>query len=66
VSLTSGNLVGYLGAEFHKSGRIRVWLFFVQLCAALPAAASVVVPDHKKVLLYGLAITAVALLIAWW
>jgi hypothetical protein len=27
MSLTSDNLVGYLPAEFCKSGRIRVWLF---------------------------------------
>lgn len=66
MSLTSDNLVGYLRAEFLKSGQIRVWLFFVQLLAALPAAVSVVIPDHEKVLLYGLAIAAVALLIAWW
>jgi hypothetical protein len=66
MSLTSDNLVGYLRAEFYKSGRFRVWLFFVQLFAALPAAASVVISDHEKVLLYGLAIAAVALLLAWW
>lgn len=66
MSLSSDNLVGYLRAEFHKSGRIRVWLFFVQLFAAVPAAVSVVIPDHEKVLLYGLAISAVVLLVAWW
>jgi hypothetical protein len=66
MSLTSENLVGYLRAEFHKSGRIRVWLFFAQLLAAVPAAVSVVIPDHEKVLLYVLAIAAVVLLIAWW
>ena len=42
MSLTSENLVGYMRAEFAKSGRIRVWLFFVQLAAAVPAAVSVV------------------------
>ncbi len=52
VSLTSDNLVGYLRAEFGKSGRIRVWLFFVQLLAAVPTAVSVVIPDHEKVVLY--------------
>lgn len=66
MSLTSENLVGYLRAEFQKSGRIRVWLFNVQLLAAVPAAASVVIPDREKVLLYALAIAAVLLLILWW
>lgn len=66
MSLTSENLVGYLRAEFQKSGRIRVWLFIVQLLAAVPAAASVVIPDRDKVLLYALAIAAVVLLILWW
>lgn len=66
MSLTSDNLVGYLRAEFHKAGRIRVWLFFVQLCAVLPAAVSIFISDHEAVLLYGLAIAAVVLLIAWW
>lgn len=66
MSLTSENLVGYLRAEFHKSGRIRVWLFFVQLLAALPAAVSVVIPDHEKMLLYALATAGVLLLVGWW
>jgi protein-S-isoprenylcysteine O-methyltransferase Ste14 len=66
MSLTSEHLVGYLRAEYRNSGRIRVWLFFVQFLAAIPAAVSVVIPDHEKVVLYGLAIAAVALLIAWW
>jgi len=66
VSLTSDNLVGYLRAEFGKSGRIRVWLFFVQLLAAVPAAVSVVIPDHEKVLLYGLAVSGVVLLAGSW
>ncbi len=65
MSLTSDNLIGYLRAEFDRSGRIRVWLFFVQLIAAAPAAVSVVVPDHEKVLLYGLAIAAVVFSVAW-
>lgn len=66
MTLTSDNLVGYLRAEFYKSGRIRVWLFFVQLFAAVPAAVSVVIPDNQEVLLYGLAIASVALLVVWW
>lgn len=66
MSLSSNNLVGYLRAEFRKSGRIRVWLFVLQLLAALPAAISVVVPDRQFVLLYILAVSAIVLLIAWW
>ncbi|QCK85897.1 hypothetical protein E8L99_09045 [Phreatobacter aquaticus] len=66
MTLTSENLVGYLRAEFDKSGRIRVRLFFVQLLAAVPAAVSVVIPDHEKVVLYLLAIAAAVLLVAWW
>lgn len=66
MSLTSENLIGYLRAEFHKSGRIRVWLFFVQLLAAVPAAVSVVIPNHEELPLYALAITGVLLLMAWW
>lgn len=66
MGITSESLIGYLRAEFFKSSRIRIWLFFVQLFAAVPAAISVVIPDHEKVLLYGLAITTIALLVAWW
>ena len=66
MSLTSENLVGYLRAEFHKSSRIRVWLFFVQLLAAVPAAVSVVISDQQKVLLYALAISTFVLLVVWW
>lgn len=66
MSITSENLVGYLRAEFHKSSRIRVWLFFIQLLAALPAAVSVVIPDSQKILLYTLAIATIMLLVAWW
>jgi hypothetical protein len=63
VSLTAEKLVGYMLAEFEKSGRLRIALFFVQLAVALPGAISVVVPDDHKVALY---IVGVALLIAWW
>ncbi len=66
MSLSSENLVGYLRAEFGKSGKLRVWLFFVQLAAGLPAAISVVIPDHERVVLYVLAIVGVVLLVAWW
>ena len=66
MTLTADNLVGYLRAEFHKSGRLRVWLFSIQLLSAVPAAVSVVVPDRSQVLLYSLAVASVASLIAWW
>ena len=66
MSLTAERLVGYLRAEFAKSGRLRVWLFFVQLAVALPGAISVVIPDDHKIALYVLAIVGVALLITWW
>jgi hypothetical protein len=66
MSLTSGNLVGYMRAEFGKAARLRKWLFSLQLAAALPAAVSVVVEDSEKVLIYGLAILGGVLLIAWW
>ena len=66
MSLTSSNLVGYLRAEFQKSGRLRIYLFVLQLLAAIPAATSVVIPDDQKIFLYSLAIIAVVLLIAWW
>lgn len=66
MSLSSDVLVGYLRAEFHKSGQIRGWLFSIKLLAAVPAAISVFVPDHQKALLYGLASASVVLLIAWW
>jgi hypothetical protein len=65
MSLTSENLVGYLRAEFNKAAKLRKWLFALQLAAALPAAAAVVVPDTEKVLIYVLAVFAGVLLIAW-
>ncbi|MCF4125973.1 hypothetical protein [Methylobacterium sp. SyP6R] len=64
MSLTPGSLVGYLRAEFAKAANRRVWLFFVQLAIALPAAISVVVVDAFWT--YVLAIVGVALLIVWW
>jgi hypothetical protein len=66
MTITSDNLVGYLRAEFYKSGWLRVWLFFIQLAAAVPAAVSVVIPDTHPILLYGLAILSVMLILAWW
>ncbi len=66
MGLTSENLIGYLRAEFDKSSRIRVWLFFVQLFAALPAALSVVVSDSEMVVLFALAIFGVTMLGVWW
>ncbi|MCE4222767.1 hypothetical protein HCU64_03305 [Methylobacterium sp. C25] len=64
MALSSENLVGYLRAEFSKAARRRVWLFFVQLAIAVPAAISVVVSD--AILTYILALIGVALLIFWW
>jgi hypothetical protein len=66
MAITSDNLVGYLRAEFYKSGWLRVWLFSIQLIAAMPAAVSVVIPDTYPVLLYGLAIVSIILLLIWW
>jgi hypothetical protein len=66
MALTSANLVGYLRAEFARASKLRIWLFFVQLAAAIPPAVSVLVPDHQKVALYWLAIIAAGLLVAWW
>lgn len=66
MSLTSSNLVGYLRAEFAKASRLRVWLFFLQLIAAVPAAAAVLVPDRYDDILYMLALAGAALLLIWW
>ena len=56
VALTSANLVGFLRAEFDKSSKLRVALFFLQLLVAIPAAVSVVIPDNYHRTLYALAI----------
>ena len=66
MTITSDNLVGYLRAEFYKSGWLNSWLFFIQLAAAVPAAIFVVIPDTHPILLYSLAIVSVILLLAWW
>ena len=66
MALTSANLVGYLRAEFKKASLLRVWLFFLQLAAALPAAIAVLVPDSFGNALYWLAGLGAALLIGWW
>jgi hypothetical protein len=60
------NLVGYMQAEFNKAARLRVWLFSLQLIAAIPPAVSVLIPDYDKLALYILAIVATALLSGWW
>jgi len=52
MSLTSANLVGYLRVEFAKASRLRVWLFFLQLATAVPAAVAVLIPDHYGDALY--------------
>jgi hypothetical protein len=66
LSLTSGNLVGYLRAEFKKAGRLRVALFFVQFAVAVPGAISILIPDDEKLTLYVLAIVGGRLLGLWW
>ncbi len=64
MSLSPAGLVGYLRAEFAKAATRRIWLFFVQLAIAVPAAASVVITDAFWT--YVLAIVGVALLVIWW
>lgn len=64
MALSSDNLVGYLRAEFAKAASRRVWLFFIQLLIAVPAAISVVVTDAFWT--YVLALVGVGLLIGWW
>jgi hypothetical protein len=66
MSLTSANLVGYLRAEFAKASCLRVWLFCLQLAAAVPAAVAVLIPDHYGDALYWLAAAGAALLLVWW
>ena len=66
MALTSTNLVGYLRAEFANASRLRVWLFVVQLAAAVPAAVAVLIPDHYSDALYWLAFAGAVLLIGWW
>jgi hypothetical protein len=66
MGLSSENLVGYLRAEFAKASRLRVWLFVLQLIAAIPAAVAVVIPDHFGEVLYGLALAGAILLVLWW
>lgn len=65
MSLTALHLTGYLRAEFAKSGRLRIWLFFIQLAAALPGGISVLVPDSHEITLYALSALSVVLLVAW-
>ncbi|WP_439365952.1 hypothetical protein ACNJYD_08445 [Bradyrhizobium sp. DASA03005] len=66
MPLTSANLVGYLRAEFSKSAKYRLWLFLLQLLAAVPAAIAVLIPDHYGDLLYALAFFSIALSALWW
>jgi hypothetical protein len=66
VALTSADLVGYLRAEFDKSSKFRVALFFVQLAVAVPAAVSVVIPDNYHEAVYALAIVGALFLALWW
>lgn len=64
MALTSEQLVGYLRAEFKKTSRVRVWLFFIQLLVAVPAAIAVLVTD--SVYTYILAVCGAAFLALWW
>ncbi|MET3897008.1 ABC-type multidrug transport system fused ATPase/permease subunit [Devosia sp. UYZn731] len=64
MSLSPSKLVGYQLAEFDKSSRLRVWLFFLQLLLAVPAALSVVIVDETW--LYALAIAGGIGLVVWW
>ncbi len=66
MSLTSTNLVGYLRAEFSKSAKLRLWLFILQLLAAIPGGVAVLIPDHYGDALYALAFFSVTLLALWW
>jgi hypothetical protein len=66
VALTTDDLVGYLRAQFNKSSKLRVALFFLQLAVAVPAAVSVVIPDNYHEALYVLAIFGALLLGLWW
>src|SRR5579871_4941701 len=66
MSLTSANLVGYLRAEFAKAAKLRIWLFLLQLFAALPAAIAVLIPDRYGDILYWLAVVGAILLLLWW
>jgi hypothetical protein len=66
MALTSANLVGYLRAEFAKASCLRVWLFCLQLLAAVPAAVAVLIPDHYSDALYWLAAAGAVLLLVWW
>jgi hypothetical protein len=66
MGMTPENLVGYLRAEFAKASRYRVWLFWLQLAAAVPAAIAVVIPDSYSNALYLLALVGAILLLAWW
>jgi hypothetical protein len=65
LSLTSHNLTGYLRAEFAKASRLRIWLFFLQLAAAIPAAIAVVIADKYSDALYWLAVSGAVLLMVW-
>ncbi|TIS37528.1 hypothetical protein [Mesorhizobium sp.] len=64
MAINAETLIGYQRAEFAKSSKKRVWLFFLQLATAVPAAASVLVTDDFWV--YVLAIAGFVLLVLWW
>jgi hypothetical protein len=66
MSLTSANLVGFMQAEYTKASSLRVWLFFLQLLAAVPAAVALLIPDRYGDALYWLALLGALLLLVWW
>lgn len=66
MGLTAENLVGYLRAEFAKASGLRLWLFWLQLAAAVPAALAVLIPDRYRDALYWLAAAGAVLLLVWW
>jgi hypothetical protein len=66
MGLTAENLVGYLRAEFAKASGLRLWLFWFQLAAVVPAAVAVLIPDRYSDALYWLATAGAILLLVWW
>ena len=63
MSITSPQLVGYMKSQFSQSAKMRIWLFFIQFCAAIPGAISVLTDSH--VFLYILAVLGAFLLVIY-
>ena len=55
-----------ISASNSRASRLRVWLFFLQLATAVPAAVAVLIPDHYGDALYWLAVAGAVLLLVWW